>query len=400
MNALALVALAAAPASDVLDVGPGHPYATIGQAVAAAANGDLIRVLGGDHGSFAVQGKGVHIQVEPGVTMTGTVRVQGLLAGQELTIHGLSVLGDATDLDDTPLILGHNQGSVRISDSAFLGDKTSYVGGPFSGPEAQRAARIVDCADVAFVDSTLRSGVAYWFIPPVDSGVKGGTAASIVRSTVTFHGCTVQGADSMGENTPGDLGVRASESDLYLQGTELRGGYGDPGGFTWLPASDGEGLWLQGGHVDFLDSPHTFTGGSVWRTRLGTGTTAASHPGGGLELIVAARIRDDAGPLLVTATGDATDTVILVDGPVAARRPLPGFVGDLLVGGGPGTLRRRFLGIGASLDHLLPVPDVPPLSAMQIHLQTVHLRPDASAPSGRLVLFGPARVVQVLDASL
>ncbi|MEM9378932.1 MAG: hypothetical protein AAGB93_03205 [Planctomycetota bacterium] len=80
--------------------------------------------------------------------------------------------------------------------------------------------------------------------------------------------------------------------------------------------------------------------------------------------------------------------ILLALGPAPGRATPPAQVGDLLVGGPTGTIRRALLGSG-SVATTLTAPPLPLLGVDSLFLQTVHLR------SGVLV-FGPTRALTVL----
>lgn len=387
LAALALAALPLALPGDVLDAGTGRTYPTIAAAVLAASDGDTIRIFAGAHGSFAVHGKGLTILAQGSIQLDGTIRVQGLTLGQTVTLDGFEVDGQ----EDPGLILGLNQGSIRIHDCEFEGPWTAPV---WNGPTTN-GARIVGCADVAFTDCGFRGGAVAW-LDDDDVVVEGGTAIDVIDSTIALHGCAVQGTFGAELSSPGGHGIFARESDLLIQDCDIAGGWGAFGSFSHGPGSPGAAVALISGHANLIATPHN-TGSAIREIDLGFGGTLEEHGGGPMALDAPTQVRDDAGQATIVVRGDATDLVILVDGPAAARRDLPGFVGDLLVGG---AARRRFLGTGATLTHDLAIPDVPDLSAETLHVQSVHLRVDPASPTGRKVLFGPVKALTVLDAVL
>ncbi|MEL6713682.1 MAG: hypothetical protein AAFP86_07905, partial [Planctomycetota bacterium] len=101
----------------------------------------------------------------------------------------------------------------------------------------------------------------------------------------------------------------------------------------------------------------------------------------------------------VTVQGGLDDLTFLVMGPAAARRDLPGFVGDLLLGGPHGSVQRFVLGTGSLHTVDLPAPALGPLGIEALHLQAAHVRPDPTAPNGSRVMLGPPRVVTVLGSA-
>lgn len=166
-HALALVALSApcsvASAQSVLVVdaagGAGSTHTQVSAAVAAAASGDLIVVRAGSYGSFAVSGKSLSIQAEPGAQVTietspgsfGQIAVRNLAADQRVDVRGFDVpLGSEGLLLRPAFLVEDCAGAVVAEDCRF---RASFIGHPAGGNG--EGAKVLGSASVSFVRCTI-----------------------------------------------------------------------------------------------------------------------------------------------------------------------------------------------------------------------------------------------------
>ena len=140
--------------ADVLNVGGPNPnHSQIAQAVAAAAEGDVIRVWPGTYDPFAVVGNSLSIvPASPGTpfVVNGLVEVRDLLPGQAFELHGLTGNGV---LDNPRIHMRDCLGAVRIYDCDFRGVGSNLPRG---------VACIVErCVNVSMVHCSLTGGTGY-----------------------------------------------------------------------------------------------------------------------------------------------------------------------------------------------------------------------------------------------
>jgi hypothetical protein len=374
---LALLAL-----QDVLTVDPfAGPYFEIRAAMAAAAPGDVIRVAPGTYGYFGAIGKGVTVVASSPagpVRVLGTVRVQDVPLGQAVVFAGLTVevpLGDAAPA----LIVASTHGSVRIEDSTFRGHDAAAV-------------TVTDAADVALVDCDAQG----W----------SDSALVAERSSLRLFGGIYRGANQGLPCADGHAGIRVSSGQLALAGVTVLGGWGgeEDAPLTVCncgPGAGGDALLADGTHVELLDTTLVpgLGGPAFWCSPGSAGlplralgsTQVSSVNGPALTLSASAHLVTEGAPLTLHAAGEPGDLLVLVVGPAAGVTDLPAFVGDLLVGGGTGQVRRLLLGSSPAVLQVT-APAVAPWTVEELHLQPLELRP--SGP-----VLGAPRVVTVVDAA-
>lgn len=403
---LILLPLLAPAPVDVLDVGPGRPYADIGDAVIDAVDGDVIRVAGGTYGSFAVRGKSLTLIGGPGVVVEGVVRVQELAHGQHVSLQGLD-LRVIPWQEEERLIVGLNQGSVRLEDVTVARAFTTEYLDPLAG------ARVVSSADVTFVDCVLEPKIGYdaWF-----ERVAGGPGLLCSASSVALYDCDVAGEGNNGQGFPAEHGIQAHDCDLELFGVAARGSYG---GDTYLTfAGNCRGWAGPGGHGVFAsDSAVTavdcqLDGGwggqdtctNPWTNypdgepiALGAGATLFEGPGTTPVIRTAPSVQEGAS-FSVGVTTDPGDVAFLLASLEPDRAAPPGLVGALLVNGST-SYRRIPLGSSGSASLTLTAPQLSPLATMDLHLQIACLRADPAQGGAVVPVLGTPQVVTVLDSA-
>ncbi|MGK0482127.1 MAG: hypothetical protein ACJAQ3_002106 [Planctomycetota bacterium] len=179
--------------------------------------------------------------------------------------------------------------------------------------------------------------------------------------TSTFNPCQDEAQD-------GGSGIRAFDTSVRTRDT------------VFVPGSPGMTV-----DCNFFASP----GEDV---KLLGGSTLVEYPGEALELSLDARWHSDNSIVTVAASGTPGDTVLLVVGPATGRVTLPGFTGDLHVGGPLGGARRVLLG-AAPAQGALQLPDLAPFDILQWTVQSVQLRPRGE------IVFGPTRALNVIDSA-
>ncbi|MEM9799148.1 MAG: hypothetical protein AAGA20_02415 [Planctomycetota bacterium] len=369
--------------ADVLDVDPAQgPYFEIRQAVDAANDGDLIRVHPGTYAFFGVVGKSVEIRAAaPGsVSVLGTIRIQEVPADGRVVVQGLDVEVPPFNNADA-MVVSDCRGAVRVEDCDLVG--RYYWAG----------VRVLDCDDVTFLETSMRSTADESHGLYVDG------------SAVTLWHCELTGQDATVRSHSGGSGIYARESDLFLHGGTSRGGQGGPDDWDWStqtcdPAgSGGDGVTAWGGAVRVLDCAlepgygglgyDCFVGGPPGYDLYTTGT-ATLYAGEALDLAAPALVQEG-DQVAIDAAGEVGDVVVLVLAPDTGRASLPGYVGDLHVGGPLGGSRRVFMGTGSGTLSL-QMPQLAPFAVERFFLQTYHLR------AGEVV-FGPTRSLTILDTA-
>lgn len=378
-----LLALAA-PTPDVLDVHPtAGPFASIAAAVAAAQDGDVIRVAPGSYGPFELVDKAVRViaSTPSTVEVRGSVRVRALAAGDAVVLSGLWITPLYNAIEDA-LVLLDCDGSVRI-DTCALGTLGAYHG---------RAARIQDCADVYIGRSQLRAGRYHGQSLPAMNGI------AVLGSRLVLSSTSSTAGDATGNGRPGGSAVHCLDSVLHVDGGSYYGGDGSDGSFGGLG-----GVCTPGGPGGHGILAYGASALQLRDVALFGGSFSLGCPGGasGLGLMVfgPVPVTNWTGPSLtftcpalvaqgtafsVEAEGAPQDFVLMVLSSAAGTASPAQSEGDLLVGASAGTPRRVSLG-PVPVARQLQAPPLPAFETMQLHLQTVHLRPGAPPAFGPTV---------------
>jgi hypothetical protein len=240
--ALAAVALVHLPCSAsviVVDAAGGGQHTQITAAVAAAAPGDVLLVKSGSYLPFTIDAKSLSVVADTSavVTVTGSIRVQNLVADQTVVLSGLTtspLLVGSSNPDPTlgaGLVVSACQGSVRAQECEFKGanaPSSSCFSNLFRG---RIGAYVKNSVDVAMVRCTLRGG-------------NGGAHAGQCW-------CGTDGGDG-GAALLLDAGLLALYDDVAQGG---KGGRGAEAG-----GDGGHGAWLING-IGALCSGSSFLGG-------------------------------------------------------------------------------------------------------------------------------------------
>lgn len=257
---LLLAAGAAHARSDVWVVdaasGPGADFAQITDAVAAASEGDAILVRSGSYAPFTIQGTSLTVTADTlaEVLVDGTMTIEGLAAGQRVTLRNLNT-GVASD---EGLIARNNGGTLWLVQCTLDGGPGDVVDG----------AEIENCASVALSRCLVTGGEGVGGFSGFGAGY--GHGLNVVDSQVYVHDSKIRGNDGdFGDEVGGwgGHGIFSTGSTVYVSDSTLRGGRGgdadsdlDPfgGGVSCgLPGFGGDGLHLHGidpGEAHVLDT--------------------------------------------------------------------------------------------------------------------------------------------------
>lgn len=385
MITLFALTLTCVPTIDVLRVHPTQgPYTEIRDAVGAAAPGDVVIVEPGSYGHFGVIGKGLTVvsRLPGSVFVQGVVRVQFVPAGETVALSGFHVTTSATQAEPGLYVYG-NAGAVRVEDSQFQA-------GHHYGISVHTSEDVL----LHGCTATSSSSSGLWS----------------VGSTLSIHGGTYRGASfDFGQSNwgySGGDGITLYQSALFASKVQARGGNGgdeySPGFYCGAPGgAGGDGIFGADSTIEVIDSD--LRGGSAplpnvcpsspWGQPVDVvgASTVTMHPGVAVELGVSRDVAVEGDTFFVQANGAAGMPTLLLVGPEARRTDLPGTVGDLLVGGSLGSVRRLDLG-AAPASRQLVAPSLPPFGVVALHLQAAQV-----TPSG--LVFGPAQVLNVIDSA-
>jgi hypothetical protein len=254
--ALVLLAAASAPAFGQAQVwvvddsgGPGVDFTTIPDAIAAAADGDVLLVREGVYGGdwTTIDGKSLTISADTGAEVTLDklyFRVQNLAANQTVTFHGLYSTQFSTTYVTAMEFLG-NAGTIWIEDCDLYGGISAGI---------VPLIRAISCNRVVIQRSTLR-GLNAGITPSEEP-----TAAMMtLNSSVYLHDCTLMGGLGVGPHgfylTHGYPGATVRGGLLYASGGGFYGGSAGAG-------AGGHGVHLVDGDPAYYHTNVTHQGGA------------------------------------------------------------------------------------------------------------------------------------------
>ena len=351
------------PSGDVLvvddDGGPGVDFAQIHEAVAAAADGDVVLVREGVYAAFVLAGKGLVILRDgPGIAKVSTPIVGELLEGQRVVLRGLTCAGKTR--------LVNNQGLVWIEECSF--DHTLEI---------------------------LNSGKVVVARSHNDIAVKGPYGVLATSSDVLLQACTFRGGDgsdgvSLGfgvctDGSIGGHGVYLAGGTLEVSGSALSGGDGGDGGGLKCGGGDGgHGAWIVNGALHHSTS--TFAagggGGSTFGVAGGSGDAIHLDGSSALEVALVGLALETQSPVLqgtaveVALDGPAGGLVFLVFGGGPAWIEAPALLHPALIAAPYTVIPLGPLDSAGSLDVAFPVGALPPgLASLTVFGQGLLITP-------------------------
>lgn len=207
----ALLLQTSAVASDVWtvsNVNPGVDFTQIQAAVNAAADGDVILIVGGDgYAAVTIDNKALTVVVDNGLTVYAYgMEVINLPANKQVTLAGLKA----------QLLVRDCAGDVLVQDWRSLAGWNSQLPG----------GEIVNCANVTLVNSEFRGRYG-------GEGEDGGTALQVSGSDVALYSCELQGGWggdanclSFGGGDGGDALVIQNHSNVHATDSTFQFGLG------------------------------------------------------------------------------------------------------------------------------------------------------------------------------
>ncbi|TAJ16297.1 MAG: hypothetical protein EPO68_11345 [Planctomycetota bacterium] len=386
---------------------PGAQFSKISDAIAAAADGDVILVQPSAGASdyyvenLVVEAKSLTIQARvPGdVVIYGSLRVSGLGAAQSVLVRGLRLWASGVAGPQAPCIhLRDNYGGVWFEGAASGGLSQSATQ---PGPPG---LLVENCAAVVLIGGEFRGGWGYpyyaveYFGPRTDGGV----GLHIVQSSVFVYDALVRGGTSGtaewkslfgGFVTVYDgagTGVWMEGGTLHLDGCEVKPGLGtDECSQATAPGCD-IGLYLGAGspQVTAFDSiglgdPPTYVQSGALQKILGVSRSiSATSP-----------VREGEVSKL-KVSGVPRDWAVVGVAAQPGQLALPAWSGTMLLGGPTALLVLGELAPSGELSHDTPIPELGPA----IQFQRWLLQAGLIDPDGVVTLTEPTSVL-LLDAA-
>ncbi|MSR62187.1 MAG: hypothetical protein EXS08_07060 [Planctomycetes bacterium] len=227
--------LSSAPRAQAVHVvdaagGPGSNFRTIGAAVTAASDGDLVLVRRGIYAeTVTLDGKGLNVQADAGgrVGVLG-ITVRNLAANQHAALRGIGARSS-----DLIVTLEHDRGPVWIED---LNEPIALF--------FNVTATVTDCDTVVLRNCNFK---------PINPSA----AVFLANSTAALYECRIEGHDagSAPFEIDGGIGLSLLTSTATLYSSSVVGGHGSQPAFGGQPGQGGPGCALDDGAIlDVLGS--------------------------------------------------------------------------------------------------------------------------------------------------
>jgi len=368
-GSLALLALTGALRAGVLvvDAAGGGDFTTVGAAIGAAVDGDILVIRPGDYTAepaLDTAGKALVIVGDTGgSTLLPVLTVDQLAAGKTAVLRHLSFEpGGFGGLPDGTVRVTNNLGRVHIEDCQIRGrDGSSSFLGLFANP-GETGLLVLSSAAVAVHRCTITGGQGIPTAPgPFGVGQQvpsnGGLAIEVESCALSLHHVTATGGDG-GSGAPTDFSgsdgahaLRALYSPVIISGCTLQGGdggTGDPSG------ASGSGVTSNGTGAALSEVDSSLLGGAGAPGLVVLSGTHDVWTGEAWSLAISSPVRSGSVGTL-TASGPPNEAFALFVGfgmgylPKASFRGafLPGspFFGPLVVAttNGSGSFSANFL---------------------------------------------------------
>jgi hypothetical protein len=185
--------------------GPGTDFTDLPPAVAAAVDGDVLRVRPGSYSGVTIA-KALTLLGGPGVnlrTQSGFLEVANVGLGKQVTVSGVNVTQPAS-----PGVQVHDCQARVLFDRLVISSSTT-------------STLVQDCRQVELNGCSIRAGVR--------TTTWSGGSLAVVRSTVAISGCVLRGIDGAVGTSPalsGCPGLAALDSRVFIARSQLIGGDG------------------------------------------------------------------------------------------------------------------------------------------------------------------------------
>lgn len=406
------------------DDGPAD-FQDLPEAVAGAAEGDVLLVRDGSYSSFTIDGKALSVVGEAGAAVRleqagAQVVIRNLGPGQSVLLRNVRVSGQAPGGSSpsflSALICESDQGPILLEDCTFEGSTYSLGWG---------GAFVVSCTSVTFVRCSLVGRLADDLSYGINHGIFALNASVFVYDSTLLAGDTL-GGRACQSSLPYCYQAGHAGHGLYVDngfglvsGSTMYGGNGHEGANASPPqdlcgngADGGHGLYLFASTGVVLDSVFFAGAGGAAGQPLPGGEPCSAGSSGLPILAVFSTLETPTGPrrsiaattpvregesLVVQLAGEAGETVVVgAFSDPAGGVYLPQLGGAVLVLFPPAALV-----VGGPLDHLgqgtlaVPIGELGPgIAGIPIHLQAVFL----GGPSG--LRLGSPSASLLLDAAL
>jgi len=411
--AIAFVALAElAQSQNVWVVEQGGEFPSIQHAIDLAADGDVVLLKAGEYLGFYIENKSIDViaDTQAFVTIIGSVRVIGLEAGKRVTFDGLIVNGHPGPNNHLGygLNIQSNAGAIRFQDCNFSGANNKQSSGSSCSwwgiGNGWAAAKVLDCADVAFSNCTLMGGRGHnapgdWMGDPCPASMTGGDGGEglyAINSKLSFFDTSMLGGNggfggSGGRGGDGCVLFGGPAYPAFMSGSFAAGGNGGnkanpidfPAGFG---GSGGNGMWNAGPPLSVLASSFGAGAGGSSFQPFGTpgvaftGTPYTSYAGSPRSLGMAMPVRESSSASL-SFEGKPHDIVFLGVGVDSTHVPLASFSGVLL----SDALHVQLLGTTGTFQAKTFSLPIGPLAPGQLALRLT-LQGAAVSAQGQIVL--------------
>ncbi len=255
---VALLAAAANAEGVVIVDAPGlGVLPDLATAIAAAAPGDVLIVAPGTYAPFVIDNKSVSIFAMPGgaVSITGTIDVRNLGAGQRVVLSGLDATGASLPTRSAPgLRLISNAGQVRVQRCSFRGG-VGLIGSCTNNGEGGHGVEATNSARNVFSRCMIVGGRGYNNGGDGTYQCVGGSGGDGIRasgSALALYDSTLiagAGGDYSFRGGDGGHGLYQFDFGVVAVNTRFEGGAGGDG-WDYLYAEGGDGgdaLQLQSG---------------------------------------------------------------------------------------------------------------------------------------------------------
>lgn len=350
--------------------GPGVAFTSIGAAVAAVPDGAVLVVRAGSYGGFTIQGKGLAILADPGVSVQDPVVVQNTSAVQRVLLRGLTwptVVNALPGTTPTALLSAANCAGLLVLEELNASVLCMNSG---TGCTSLPALSATSCAQLTIRTCSLgETRLALSHTTVESSSLRGFTSLlpgstpglSVADGTTQLVDTSVVGGNGWnlghGNTVPGARAMTMLDADVRLLGGSLASG-AFANGATIL-ASGASRLRIDPA-VSIGGVPQV--GGVIPRiAAMPNVVTSSSAPGGTLD-----------------AVGDAPigHVMVLLVGLPGPRSVLPIAADPVWID--PAAFEFLALGVstvGLRLAGHVPVPNLPALRGASLAWQIVAMDP-------------------------
>lgn len=259
--------------------GPGTDFTQLAPAIAAAANGDTLRIRTGNYsGSFTIDGKSLDLVGEPNATVPaiGPLVVKNLAVGQRVLLQSLEFTAANSFMLPTKTLTATNCAGHLTLDRCRIALGSDDLVLDHCGEV------VISRCEIVGADQFL----AFFFEIPTGAGLRVTGSRVAIHDSLLIGGNGSQGAEGFAfdELVPSGSGAPAlrvsGDSDLSIVGSQLQGGNGGDGFFAPIfgacfPPGEGASALV----VDDLASTVRLLATTVVPGAEGTSSSGCPQPG-------------------------------------------------------------------------------------------------------------------------